>query len=372
MASNLEQRHHEDRLTIRDIARLAGVSVTTVSRVVNDRPDVAADTRDEVLRVMHRYGFAKQRPVHTHPTGRTRLIGFALPVGAETYVMRILAGAAETLLELDQHLVLYPTRGGQPGEPTLSDRLSGGLTDGAVIVLPEESGGELSLLARRGYPFVVADPRLPLGEGIPVVSAAHLAGALAATEHLLALGHRRVGLITGTPGWVATRERVEGYRTALAAAGIAFSPELVAGGDFTAATGYEATRLLLGFRPRPTAIFASNDNLAVGALRAALECGLRVPTDLSIVGVDDTGLAASVWPGLTTVRQPLAELGRTAVSLLNRLVEGQTVEALRVELATRLVERDSTAPAPPRIVSVTPRGRSSAGAPVETPANPPG
>jgi LacI family transcriptional regulator len=137
-----------------------------------------------------------------------------------------------------------------------------------------------------------------------------------------------------------------GYKGSLATAGIPFLPELVVEGHFNAETGYAAARQLLELKERPTAIFASNDNMAAGALRAAAERGLAVPDELSIVGFDDTELARILSPRLTTVRQPLAELGRTAVSLLNRLIDGQRIEALRVELSTRLIVRESTGPAP--------------------------
>jgi LacI family transcriptional regulator len=153
-------------------------------------------------------------------------------------------------------------------------------------------------------------------------------------------------MITGTAGWVATDERIEGYRLALAGGGLPFTYELLAGGDFTTETGYRAANVLLDVDDPPTAIFASNDNLAIGAIRAVFDRGLLVPGDLSVVGFDDVGLAGSLHPRLTTVRQPLAELGRTAVSLLNRLVNGQRTEALRIELATQLIVRESTGPAP--------------------------
>jgi LacI family transcriptional regulator len=348
MAANSEERHTAGRVTIRDVARLAGVSIATVSRVANGRPDVSADTRDEVLRVMRANGFTTNRSARGLSGGRTGLVGFTVPFLDESYFAGILSGATEALYELDQRVILCPTHHEHAREVSLLERLMGGTTDGAIVLLPEESSAELRRLQQQGYPFVVADPRTPLADGIPVVSAAHSAGARAATEHLLRLGHRRVGLVTGTPGWVASDERIAGYRTALATAGVPFDEELLAGGDFKTATGRDAAAALLDLRDPPTAIFASNDNLAIGAMRAVLERGLRIPDDVSIVGFDDIELAASVFPRLTTVRQPLAELGRTAVSLLNRLIDGQPTEALRIELATRLVLRESTAPPPGR------------------------
>jgi LacI family transcriptional regulator len=172
----------------------------------------------------------------------------------------------------------------------------------------------------------------------------HAAGAKQATEHLLALGHRRIGAIAGTKGWYATEERLAGFRAALAGAGILLDPDLVVYSDWRIPRGTEAARELLSLDDPPTAIFGFNDNVAIGALHAARERGLTVPYDLSVVGFDDTEQAVIVTPRLTSVSQPLAELGRMGVSLLIRILEGQRVDALRIELATRLVVRDSTAP----------------------------
>jgi LacI family transcriptional regulator len=341
------------RATIRDIARLAGVSVATVSRVLNDRPDVSAGTREAVLRHVRARNFTTNRSARALSVGRTGLVGFTVPNASAEYFTLILSGATEALYEQDMRVVLCPTLHEHERELTLLDRLMHGTTDGAILLLPTETSDELKALQYRhelkalqahGFPFVVADPRYPLDEGIPAVSAAHWAGAKAATDHLLTLGHRRIGLITGERGWSATEERLNGYQTALAGAGVLPTPELVVDGDFIMESGYTAANELLDLSEPPTAIFASNDNMAVGAMRAARERGLQVPADLSIVGFDDSQQASLVTPSLTTVRQPLEELGRTAVSLLIRLLDGQRVEALRVELATRLVVRDSTAP----------------------------
>jgi LacI family transcriptional regulator len=217
-----------------------------------------------------------------------------------------------------------------------------------MIILPEESSEELERLLDSGFRFVVLDPLMPLEERIPSVSAAHMSGADQAMKHLLDLGHRRVGQITGPLGWVATEDRRRGYRAALAAAGILPDPTLEREAEPEIDPGRAAAEQLLDLSEPPTAIFAFNDNIAIGAIQAARARGLRVPEDLSVVGFDDVEHATIVTPALTTVRQPLAEMGRTGVSLLMRLLEGKSFETLHVELATRLVVRDSTAP-PPRI-----------------------
>jgi LacI family transcriptional regulator len=266
-----------------------------------------------------------------------------VPLVFPAYFSAILAGAAEALAEQDLRVVLSPTGHRHDLEVSLLDRLMHGLTDGALIVLPEESSDELERLVDQGYRFVVVDPLMPLAERIPSVSAAHAAGAHQAMAHLLELGHRRIAAITGPAGWVATEERRRGYHGALAAAGILPDPALEVEADFEIVGGREAARQLLDLREPPTAIFAFNDNHAIGAIQAARERALSVPEDLSVVGFDDIEHATIVSPALTTVRQPLAEMGRTAVNLLVRLLERQRFETLGVELGTRLVVRDSTA-----------------------------
>ncbi|HEX6761465.1 MAG TPA: LacI family DNA-binding transcriptional regulator [Gaiellaceae bacterium] len=336
------------RATIRDIADLAGVSIATVSRVLNDRPDVAAGTRETVLQVVREHGFSTNRGARGLASGRTGMIGLTLPLVADAYFGPMLSGATEALYESDLRIVLCPTLHEHDREVSLVERLMRGTTDGAILMLPEESLEELQSLQRQGYPFVVVDPREQPPDGIACVAAMHASGAKQATEHLLSLGHRRIGAIAGAPGWYATEERLLGFRAALAAAGILLDPELVVYSDWRIPQGIEAADRLLSLRDRPTAIFGFNDNVAIGALHAARARGLSVPEDLSVVGFDDTTQAVIVTPNLTSVSQPLAELGRTGVSLLTRLLDGQRVDALRMELSTKLVIRESTAPPPHR------------------------
>jgi LacI family transcriptional regulator len=332
------------RVTIREIADLAGVSIATVSRVLNGREDVSLETRETVQRVIREHGYMANRSARGLSAGRTGLVGVLVPLVHPAYFSSILAGAAEALYEQDMRLLLSPTLHLHDREVSLLDRITHGTTDGALLVLPEESSSELTALLDQGYDFVVVDPRDPLDERVPAVSAAHASGADQAMRHLLELGHRRIGAITGPAFWVATKDRLRGYQAALAAAGLMPQPELVVQADFEIPGGVAAAERLLALPEPPTAIFAFNDNLAIGAIRAARARGLRVPEDLSVVGFDDIEYATVVSPALTTVRQPLAEMGRMAVSMLVRLLERQRFETLHVELGTRLVVRDSTAP----------------------------
>ncbi len=330
-------------MTIREVAQLAGVSIATVSRVVNGHADVSREPREAVRRVMRERGY-QAGPRGRPAAGGTGLIGVTMPVVHPGYFASILSGAAEALYEHDLRAVLCPTRHSRAREASLLERLAHGETDGAILVLPEESDEELRALARHGYRYVIVDPLRQAAAGTGVVSAAHSAGATAATRHLLDLGHRRIGVISGPEGWMASEERLRGHQAALAGAGVLPDPRLVRHANFLVDGGREAAARLLAQPGRPTANFAFNDLMAAGTMQAARAAGLRIPGDLSVGGVDDPTEASITAPPLTTVRQPLAEMGRTAVSLLLRQLENRLVEPLRVELETRLIVRASTAP----------------------------
>jgi LacI family transcriptional regulator len=337
------RRTAADRTTIRDIAAIAGVSAATVSRALNDRSEVSKQTRDAVIRVARSHNYSANRSARGLSGGRTGLVGLTLPNVHAAYFAAILGGATEALYEQDMRVLLCPTGHEHAREVSLLDRLMHGTTDGALIVLPEESSAELSALYDERYPFVVVDPRQRLEERIPAVSAAHASGATEATTHLLELGHRRIGVITGPSGWLATEERRRGYHAAMAAGGATPDPALEIASDFKLGGGNTAAGTLLDLDDPPTAIFAFNDPMAIGVMHAASARGLRVPEDLSIVGFDDTDEASLMMPMLTTVRQPLAEMSRMAVNLLIRLLANQRFETMHVELATKLVVRSSTA-----------------------------
>ena len=343
MASRSTSHGGKRRYTIREIAAFAGVSTATVSRVINKSGYVSAETRSNVERMVREHDYVPNRSARGLPGGRTGLVGVAVPLVQPSYFSAIIAGVTEALYEQDMRIVLCPTLHEHDREVSLLERVMRGTTDGGLLVLPEESNRELQTLLDHGYRFVVIDPREPIHERIPAVSAANASGADQAMRHLLELGHRRIAAITGPKGWIATEERLRGYHAALAAAGELPDPQLVIESDFEHEGGLRAATNLLKLPEPPTAIFAFNDQLAIGAMQAARARGLTLPEDLSIVGFDDTAEAAIVAPALTTVRQPLAEMGRIAVSLLTRLLDDHHLEALHIELATTLVIRASTA-----------------------------
>jgi LacI family transcriptional regulator len=329
------------RTLIWDIARESGVSIGTVSRALNGKADVAEATREKILQIVRAKGYVSNQHARSLVNKRSSYIGFAVPV-IDPYIAGFVQGAAEALEALGAHLVLCPTACRSDREMSLLQQLMRGGADGALIVMPAESSDELALLQHQHYPFVIIDPTLPVADDFYAVASANTSGACQAIEHLMALGHHRIGIITGTPSWCATIDRLAGCREAFSRAGRALDPDLVIEADFMQEGGLHAARRLLALPEPPTAIFAFNDAMAVGTLRAAEERGVQVPEQLSLVGFDDTALASATTPPLTTIKQPTYELGREGVNLLFHLLQGQQLEAHRLELPTRLIVRAST------------------------------
>lgn len=337
------------RVTVRDIAAHSGVSIATVSRVLNGQTRVLPETRDLVLRTAER--LRTRRPGAGAAPGSRSVPGavyLRCPYLLTDYFGLIVSSIAETLALHGRAVVLDAGTAAQQVSvlPSLPSRPG---TEGAIVILPPEPGEQLTALRAAGFPFVVVDPRTPVPRDIAAVSAAHFAGARTVTAHLTGLGHRRIGMIAGPHNWLAGQARLAGHVSALAEAGVLHPAELTRAGEPTTEFGYRAAGDLLDLPQRPTALACFNDKTAVGALAAAAERGLRVPADLSVTGFDDLDLAQATSPMLTTVRQPLAEMGRMAVSLLIRLLDGHQLEALHVELATDLIIRSSTASVPRRI-----------------------
>ncbi|HEY3478735.1 MAG TPA: LacI family DNA-binding transcriptional regulator [Streptomyces sp.] len=334
-------RPQTPRVTVRAIAAEAGVSIATVSRVMTGQANVAPGTQALVRRAVERLG----APAPARRGTADGAIYVRCPYVLTDYFGVIVSSIAETL-DLHGRRVMLSA-----GDAAREAQVLPGLPNdpgiaGAILIVPPEPERELEALRARDFPFVVVDPRTPLPRDIASVSAANLTGARDVTAHLVELGHRRIGVIGGPGDWLASRSRLAGHTSALADAGVLPAPELLRSIEPTADCGYAAACELLDLPQRPTALVAFNDKAAVGALRAAYERGLRVPEELSITGFDDIDLSRSTVPRLTTVRQPLEEMGRMAVSLLMRLLDQHTVDTLHVELATQLVPRGSTGPAP--------------------------
>jgi DNA-binding LacI/PurR family transcriptional regulator len=334
------------RVTIARIAAEAGVSVPTVSKVVNGRPEVAPETRQRVERLLHKHGYRRRTPQRDGPVGS--LIDLVFAELESPWAMELIRGTEMAAREAEAGVVLsvLHTHAG-PGRTWL-DRIAARRTDGVVLVCSRLTPRQHGQLTARGIPFVVVDPEGEPPPDVASVGATNWNGGLSATRHLIELGHRRIGMISGPPNVLCSRARIDGYRAALETAGLAVDPELIRYGDFLVDSGHVHARDLLALPDRPTAVFAGSDLQAFGVYEAAREAGMRVPDDLSVVGFDDLPLARSAWPPLTTVRQPLQEMAATATRLVLAVAHGEEPENRRVELATDLIVRDSTG-APPAL-----------------------
>lgn len=333
----MSERNPQRRVTIGDVAAQAGVSVATVSKVINDRYGVAEDTSARVRAVIDQLGYHASLVGQSLRSRRTKVIG-VLVRDLEPFSAELLKGVARGVHDTGYELVVFSGCGqaaDQAGwERRYLSRISGTLADGAILVTPG------SIDETFGTPVVAVDHNVQ-SSTLPTVDSENLKGAVAATEHLLELGHRRIGFLAGRHDLESARLRERGYRQALAAAGVQVEEGLVQVGGYDAATATGPARRLLELSPPPTAIFAANDVTALETIAVARSLGVRVPDDLSIVGFDNVPESALGDPPLTTVEQPIQEMGREAVRLLLELIDDPARPAARVVLPTRLVVRRS-------------------------------
>ncbi|MEU8057086.1 LacI family DNA-binding transcriptional regulator [Microbispora bryophytorum] len=330
------------RATLATVAASAGVSVATVSKVLNGRSDVAPETRSLVLSLLeqHDYVAPPQRRGEVAPD--TIEVEFDADLNA--YSTEIVQGAVQAGADLDVAVVVSIRRNADRTAGWARELVAAGRR-ALVAVTGELTSGQLAALSRARLPLVVIDPlNLPRAR-VTSVGSTNFAGGLAATQHLLGLGHRRVAYLGGPATATCNQARLHGYRAAMEAGDASVPPGYVRTGHFHYHDGMAGGTALLDLPEAPSAIFAGCDDIALGVLEAARARGLRVPEDLSIVGFDDTQIARMASPPLTTVRQPLREMGAVAVRTALRLAAGEQVESHHVELATELVVRGSTAPA---------------------------
>ncbi|MFW2513274.1 LacI family DNA-binding transcriptional regulator [Demequina sp. SO4-13] len=333
------QRSRSPRVTIGDIAAHAGVSMPTVSRVLNGRAGVSDETRAAVQRLLDEHGYERRG---TASRQRVGLIDFVLRDLDAIWAMPLIQGAETEAMRVGASIVLTSTHGRSAGNRRWIQHLASRRTDAVVIVVSELSAGAAEELSRLHTPVVLVDPVGSAPGDMPAVTAANRAGGRIATEHLLRLGHRRIGVITGPAGVSCSEDRLAGYRDAHLRHGIPLDPELQAYGDFMPASGLVAARRMLGMARRPTAIFAGTDQTASGVYAAARERGMRIPEDLSVVGFDDVILSEWLQPPLTTVRQPLEQMARAAIRVAAQIAYEGRRPTGRLELPTSLTLRSST------------------------------
>ena len=335
------------RLTLAEVAAAAGVSMPTVSRVLHQRPDVAPETRERVLRVIAEHGYVSNRTTPPTKETATKLIDLIIagPLDSE-YYLEVLHGIDEGLNRTGRRLALFTLHHEKRLEEDWQVHLAQRCPEGVLLLVPGEQFSYVEALRKLHIPFVVIDDSRQLGPDVASVGATNWRGGLVATEYLLSLGHRRIATISGMPSHLTSKARLAGYRSALEAAGITPEPALIRQGDFHHSSGYSQTHALLALPEPPTAIVAGCDIQATGIYRALSDHGMQVPHDMSIIGFDDIPSTQWMNPPLTTIRQPLRQMGSMAVDLLLQQIAGEPLKALRVELATSLVIRQSCAPLP--------------------------
>ncbi|HZU69919.1 MAG TPA: LacI family DNA-binding transcriptional regulator [Ktedonobacteraceae bacterium] len=338
--------------TIDDIARLAGVSRTTISRVLNHKPDVDPATRERILRIIAEQNFVPSTAASGLAGGRSRLIGMLIPAWAWWMISDLAPGIIEYIKQTPYELVLYSINDEdieRDRSEVINRLLATQLTAGLLAIYPARASQHLTRLYKQGFPVVIIDDQQE--QVTPWVGVDNSGGAYTMVRHLIGLGHRRIAHILGPADYLVSHDRYNGYRQALLEEGIEPDPELVLAGDFLPQSGRACAEKLFALPPekRPTAIFASSDQMAYGVLAAAEVYGLSVPGDIAVVGFDDDRPSAHTRPPLTTIRQPYFEMGQRGIELLLSMIEAQTgtraeqaqASTVRISLPTRLVVRES-------------------------------
>ncbi|HET7473656.1 MAG TPA: LacI family DNA-binding transcriptional regulator [Candidatus Limnocylindrales bacterium] len=340
MTAPVAPRERRAQPTIAFIAAQAGVSVPTVSKVINGRADVSAETRRRVEDAIREHGY--RRPARRETTAP--LLEVIFHELESEWALEIVRGVERVAGEHQLAVVLSEMQGRRtPGRGWLEGVLAR-RPAGVIAVFSDLSDSMRAQLQARGIPYVVVDPTGEPLHDTPSVGATNWNGGLTATRHLLGLGHRQIAVIGG-PEWIlCSRARIDGYRAAMDEAGVPIDPRLVSYGRFHLEEGIEKGRELLRLPNRPTAIFAGNDLQALGVYQAARELRLHIPEDLSVVGFDDLPVAQWVGPPLTTIRQPLVDMATAAAKMVLVMAAGERPAQPRVELSTELIVRESTAP----------------------------
>lgn len=329
-------------LTLEDIAQMSGVSRSTVSRVINENPNVNEDTRKKVLEIIQKIGFEPNLAARGLAVGRTRVLGLIIPTGltaifSDPYFPLVIQGVSSACNARGYSVMLWLA------EPdyvrrTVNQALYSGFIDGVIITSMIMDDPLIEHLSESKQPFIMIG-RHPTKEQFNFVDVDNRVGAHRAVSYILHSGRRKVATITGPVNMIASQERFLGYQDALRERGIQFNPDLVAQGNFSDISGYLAMKQLLPLNP--DAVFVASDAMAFAAMRAILEKGLRIPEDIAVVGFDDIPNAATSIPPLTTIRQPIVKLGSVAAQMLIEKIERPETQLCRIVLPTELVIRNS-------------------------------
>lgn len=324
-------------VTIQDVAREASVSVSTVSRVLNAKVDVAEETQERIQSVIKKLGYTSNLAARSMRSRKNFLIGLIMPDIEYPFAIEIMKGVNRAITQSEYDLLVYTTGNVKKSMAASHEQhfialLNNSITDGVIIVAPAASSFESE------SPIVSIDPH-QMNPNYPSVHATNYQGALEAMQYLLGLGHTRIAFISGRPELESAKRRLSGYYNALQKAKIPLDESLIVPGDFTEKTGIEAATKLLTLADPPTAIFACNDQTAMGVYQAAEKLGLKIPSDLSVVGFDN--ISETKYMDLTTVDQFLTKMGYVATEMLIKLINKEKLESETLKIPTELVIRKS-------------------------------
>lgn len=327
-------------ITIRDVAKIAGVSVSTVSRVLNGKVDVSKATKNHVLQVIDDLGYSTNLAARSMRSQKKNLIGLIMPDIAYPYAIEVMKGVNQAIAESEFDLLVYTSgdvrkRGHVTSEQKYITLLANSISDGVIVVAPVASEYNID------KPIVSIDPVMR-NPNYPAVHATNYEGSVEAMQYLIGLGHKRIGFIGGREELESAHQRLRGYRDALKSAGISVDEQLIVSGDYTTSTGIEGGQKLLSLDDRPTAIFASNDQMAMGVYQIAEEMEIAIPEALSLVGFDN--IPESKYLGLTTVDQFILKMGYAATQMLIKIINEVPGEYKTLKIKTRLVVRNSCLP----------------------------
>lgn len=329
-------------LSIKDVARLAKVSHSTVSRALANSPAVNRATADRIRRLAKEAGYRPNTIGRSLATNRTYTIGFVVTTVADPFVAEVAAGIEDVARQRGYAVFLANSNADPDREVAVVRSFQERRVDGVIVMASRVGELYMPLLAELDVPIMLVDNQHP-GEFVHSISIDDRGGAKLVTSHLAALGHQRIAYIGDRNGMQSDTDRMAGYSDALAAAGMEIHPSFVVQGNGAPRGGLEAMQMLLALKQRPTAVFCYNDMTAMGALRALHQAGVRVPSEMSVAGFDDLPIAPFLEPPLTTVRQPKAEMGRQAATILLELLEGKKLQA-QITVPGELIVRQSTAP----------------------------
>ena len=333
-----------DRVTIAQVAEEAGVSAMTVSNVLNGRSGASEETRRRVLSAAERLGYQPNLSARNLKAGRTGLIGVMTLDLTGQYGLEIVRGIADELASDEREMLISAAYQDAVRERERVEFLARGLVDAVLMIAPVLESDTMELLRRKRLPCVVIDPRR-IDTPLPRVTVDNYGGMRQGTEHLLNLGHTRIAYIRGNADLESSAVRYQGFHDALRLAGVDVDESLVVESDFSYTQSFRVASTLIT-EHRPTALVAGGDLIALGAVDAARACGLHVPDEFSVVGFDDLPQAAQTFPALTTVRQPLHEMGKLAARMLLSLVDGRPLLMQNMQMPTELIVRGTTAPPP--------------------------